>query len=106
MLGKSCIKAMFGLREQSLTRVLGGKGKYGVFILLVGIGYWDREGYEWELENGSGHGVLRGWQAAHRSLGGGDAAVCLRLVDCLPRRRLEVLHARQHFRGEVLTPTR
>ena len=59
-----------------------------------------------ELENVSGHGVLRGRQAGHRVLAGGDPAVSLRLVDRLPRRRLEVLHARQHFGGEVVTPTR
>ena len=59
-----------------------------------------------ELENVSGHGVLRGWQAGHRVLTGGDPAVSLWLVDGLPRRRLEVLHARQHFGGKVVTPTR
>ena len=59
-----------------------------------------------KLENCSGHGVLRKWKASHCVLAGGDPAVSLRLVDCLPRRRLEVFHTRQHLRGEVVTPTR
>ena len=38
-----------------------------------------------ELENCSGGGVLHRWQTGHRVLAGGDPAVRLRLVDCLPR---------------------
>ena len=38
-----------------------------------------------ELENCSGGGVLHRLQAGHRVLAGGDPAVRLRLVDCLPR---------------------